>query len=188
LVPYYSSDEEGGDDDESGGSEDETCEMLGSPSPSKEEEAVVSRLSQEGGVSFLSFLVSKAVPVHEEKEPKEWTYKDMIGLPTGQLEEWRAACQWEIETLTKCHVFDMVVHTKGCRVIKNRWVFDVKPDRRKRARLVAKGSPQVEGKDFDQIFSPVDDSRLCTSSSHWLHLRVGSSLVSTFETPTSMGN
>jgi len=40
-------------------------------------------------------------PAHEEKEPKEWTYKDMIGLPAGQLEEWQAACQREIETLTK---------------------------------------------------------------------------------------
>jgi len=86
-VPYYSSDEEGEDDDGSNDSEDETRKMLGSPSPSEEEEAVISRLSQEGGVSFLSFLVSKAVPVREEKEPKEWTYKDMIGLPAGQLEE-----------------------------------------------------------------------------------------------------
>jgi len=123
-------------------SEDETCEMLGSPSPSEEEEAIVSRLSQEGGVSFLSFLVSKAVPVREEKEPKEWTYKDMIGLPAGQLEEWRAACQREIEILTKQHIFDMVVRPSGCRVIKNRWVFDVKPDGRKRAHLVAKGFSQ----------------------------------------------
>ena len=90
-VPYYSSNEEGGDDDSasgSGGSEDETRKMLGSPSPSEEEEAIVSRLSWEGGVNFLLFLVSKAVPVHENKEPKEWTYKDMIGLPAGQLEEW----------------------------------------------------------------------------------------------------
>jgi len=129
--------------------------MLGSPSPSEEEEAIISRLSQEGGVNFLLFLVSKAVLVHENKEPKEWTYKDMIGLPAGQLEEWRTACQREIETLTKHHVFDMVVHPSGCRVIKNRWVFDVKPNGRKRARLIAKGFSQVEGKDFDQIFSPV---------------------------------
>jgi len=57
-VPYYSSDEEGGDDDESVDSEDEAHE---SPSEEEEEEAVVSRLSREGGVSFLSFLVSKAV-------------------------------------------------------------------------------------------------------------------------------
>ena len=67
--------------------------MLGSPSPSEEEEAVVSRLSWEGGVNFLSFLVSKAVPIREEKEPKEWTYRDMIGLPAGQLEEWQAVEQ-----------------------------------------------------------------------------------------------
>jgi hypothetical protein len=40
-------------------------------------------------------------------------------------------------------------------VIKNRWVFDVKSDGRKRARLVAKGFSQVEGLDYDQIFSPV---------------------------------
>jgi len=129
--------------------------MLGSPSPSEEEEAVVSRLSWEGGVSFLLFLVSKAVPVCKEKEPKEWTYKDMIRLPASQLEEWRAACQQEIEILTKRHVFDMVVCPSGCRIIKNQWVFDIKPDGRKRARLVAKGFSQVKGKDFNQIFSPV---------------------------------
>jgi len=33
----------------------------------------------------------------------------------------------------------MVVRPRGCRVIKNHWVFDVKPDGRKRACLVAKG-------------------------------------------------
>jgi len=49
----------------------------------------------------------------------------------------------------------MVVRPSGCRVIKNRWVLDIKPDGRKRARLIAKGFSQVEGKDFDQIFSPV---------------------------------
>jgi len=49
----------------------------------------------------------------------------------------------------------MVVCPSGCRVIKNHWVFDVKPDGRKRAHLVAKGFSQIEGKDFDQIFSPV---------------------------------
>jgi len=87
-VPYYSSDEEGGNDNGSDVSEDETHEILGSPSPSEDEGAIVSRLSQEGGVSFLLFLVSKAVPIRKEKEPKEWTYKDMIGLPAGQLEEW----------------------------------------------------------------------------------------------------
>jgi len=130
----------------------ETHEMLESPS---DNEAVISRLSREGGVNFLLFLVSKAVPVHERKEPKEWTYKDMIGLPAGQLEEWRAACQREIEMLIKRNVFKMVVCPSGHKVIGNCWVFYVKPDGRKRACLVAKGFSQVEGMDFNQIFSPV---------------------------------
>jgi len=162
--------------------------MLGSPSPSEEEEAVVSRLSWEGGVSFLLFLVSKAVPVHEEKEPKQWTYEDMIGLPAGQLEEWRAACQREIEILTKQHVFDMVVRPSGCRVIINHWVFDVKPDGRKRASLVAKGFSQVEGKDFNQIFSPVVQFETVRLILALAALEGWFLLVLTFETPTSMGN
>ena len=113
MVPYYSSDEEGGDDGESVDSGDEAHQ---SPSEEEEEGAVISRLSREGGVSFLSFLVSKAVPVREENEPKEWTYKDMIGLPASQLEEWRAACQREIEILTKRHVrADLGGHLKYSR-------------------------------------------------------------------------
>ena len=49
----------------------------------------------------------------------------------------------------------MVNRLKGRKVIKNRWVFNVKTDGRKKARLVAKGFSQVEGEDFDKIFSPV---------------------------------
>ena len=41
------------------------------------------------------------------------------------------------------------------KVIKNRWVFDVKSDGHKKAHLVAKGFSQVEGLDFNQVFSPV---------------------------------
>ena len=52
-------------------------------------------------------------------------------------------------------VFGLVDAPKGHKVINNRWVFDIKPDGRKRACLVAKGFSQVEGIDFDQVFSPV---------------------------------
>ena len=52
-------------------------------------------------------------------------------------------------------VYEIVDWPTNRKVIKNRWVFDVKSDCQKRAHLVAKGFSQTEGLDFDQIFSPV---------------------------------
>jgi len=57
--------------------------------------------------------------------------------------------------LRKCKVFELVDHPRDWKVIKNQWVFDVKSDGRRKARLVVKGFSQVEGLDFDQVFSPV---------------------------------
>ena len=57
--------------------------------------------------------------------------------------------------LHKCKVFELVDCPQDWKVIKNQWVFDVKSDDHKKACLVAKGFFQVEGLDFDQVFSPV---------------------------------
>ena len=43
----------------------------------------------------------------------------------------------------------------GRKAIKNCWVFDLKSDGQKKARLVTKGFSQIEGLDFDEIFSLV---------------------------------
>ena len=57
--------------------------------------------------------------------------------------------------LHKHNVFELVDRPQDQKIIKNRWVFDVKSDGHKKAHLVAKGFSQVEGLDFDQVFSPV---------------------------------
>ena len=57
--------------------------------------------------------------------------------------------------LRKRKVFELVNRPHDRKVIKNRWVFNVKSNGRKKAHLVAKGFSQVEGLDFDQVFSPV---------------------------------
>ena len=122
------------------------------PAPDSEAE-LVARLAQEGGVHFQHFLVSKAIsPNAENSSPKEWTYRDLLKLPRERLNEWKAACERKLDALNRRHVFDLVEHPKGWKVIRNRWVFDVKDDGRKRARLVAKGFSQVEGMDYDQVF------------------------------------
>ena len=57
--------------------------------------------------------------------------------------------------LDKHKVFKLVDCPKDCKVIKNCWIFNVKSNGCKQACLVAKGFSQVEGLDFNQIFSPV---------------------------------
>src|SRR5260370_14270852 len=131
------------------------------PEPSEDEvEDILQRLAQEGGVKFLDHLLTKAVP-HVDLEPldtsniREWTYKDIMCMPQAQQKEWKAACHEELESLRRRNVYELVDPPKGRKIIKNRWVFDQKTDGCKKAWLVAKGFSQVEGIDYDEIFSPM---------------------------------
>jgi len=124
------------------------------------DQLLIARLAQEGGVKFLDLLLAKAVPFDDLGSPdtskiREWTFRDILKMPSNSQKEWRAACREELESLRKRKVYELVDPPKGRKIIKNRWVFDLKSDGRKKARLVAKGFSQVEGIDYDEIFSPV---------------------------------
>jgi len=118
---------------------------------------LLSHIGPGGGVPNLSFLLAKAIsPLTDATtNPKTWVYRDIARLPKLEQDNWQKACLQELEALKEHQVFELVQRPRGRKVIKNRWVFDVKSDGRKRARLVAKGFSQVEGLDYDQVFSPV---------------------------------
>ena len=140
-----SSDEESDEDDSSEESEADS------------DEEQVTRLAKEGGAQFMEYLLEKAVPMLKTAHdtPKEWNFRDIMRLPERERKEWIRACIEEIEALKQRKVFELTSLPSGRKTIKNRWVFDLKSDGRKRARLVAKGFTQVEGIDYTEIFSPV---------------------------------
>ena len=124
------------------------------------DQQLLTHLAQEGGVKFLDYLLAQAVAPYDLGSPetsniREWTFRDILKLPSEQQEEWHAACCEELESLCKRKVYELVDPPKGRKVIKNRWVFDIESDGRRKAQLVAKGFSQVEGVDYDEIFSPV---------------------------------
>ena len=83
------------------------------------------------------------------------TYRDIAKLPSQSREQWRLACQEELEALHKCKVYELANSPLGYKAVKNCWVFMTKSDGHKKARLIAFGSSQIEGIDFNQIFSLV---------------------------------
>jgi Reverse transcriptase (RNA-dependent DNA polymerase) len=76
-------------------------------------------------------------------------------LQKAAQDKWKTACKEELEALHRCNVFKLTNLPKGRKTIGCRWVFDVKSDGCKKARLVAQGFSQVEGIDFNELFSPV---------------------------------
>ena len=125
--------------------------------------SIEANISREGGAKLIYYLLSAAVqPLNgaggdlpNVNDVRQWHYGDLMRFPEAARKEWKAACYEELESLDKREVFELTNLPKGHKTIGCRWVFDVKGDSRKKARLVAQGFSQVEGVDFNKLFSPV---------------------------------
>lgn len=152
-----SDDEDDISDDEEGSSEDEVKNML--KLAQKAEKGEIEDLNR-----WFEYLLNHTDDLkiyntkHGEPDPSQvrsWTFKDIARLPKEQQERWHAAMLEELLALKKHNVYTLCDLPPGRKAIKTRWVFDIKTDGRYRARLVAKGFSQIEGLDYDEIFSPV---------------------------------
>jgi Reverse transcriptase (RNA-dependent DNA polymerase) len=149
------------DDDDSLWPQDQSPSPSGTPSkPSRS--AGLTKMVQDGGAGLMNFLLSAAVSSADDKgkipevsKVREWHYRDLMHLPKAMQEEWKIPCKEELEALYRRNVFKLTDLPKGRKTIGCRWVFDVKSDGRKKARLVAQGFSQVEGIYFNELFSPI---------------------------------
>jgi len=82
-------------------------------------------------------------------------YWDTLKLSKQEQNSWMIAMHEEMKSLSDCNVWTLVDLPKGRKPVKERWVFAVKSDSRKKARFVAKGFKQVFRIDYEEMFSPV---------------------------------
>jgi Reverse transcriptase (RNA-dependent DNA polymerase) len=152
LAPGPSNVPDSSDDDSNPSTEEDDTQMKGT-----HDFSYLARDMTEGGHRAISYLLHRAVNPSEKLLPdaSNMNFRD-IKLLSPQLQaEWLDTCRGELEDLHKRQVYDLVDLPAGRKAIANKWVFLIKSDGRKRARLVAKGFSQVEGVDYDEIFSPV---------------------------------
>jgi len=109
-------------------------------------------LAREGEAEHIHFLLAlRATEIHVL--PK--TFKDVTKLPANSKKRWLESCLEELKLLKDRDVYEIVDLPKERKAVKNCWVFNIKPDGRYRSHLVAKEFSQVEGIDFDELFSSV---------------------------------
>lgn len=94
-------------------------------------------------------IIDKDIPknVQEAEKSQDWKY-------------WKQTIKEELTSMKKHGVWDIEPRPKDKRVIKCKWVFDIKEDpkteqQRYKARLVAQGCGQHPGVDYGETFAPI---------------------------------
>jgi len=114
-----------------------------------------SQLLDDDGNKAVKMLLSKAIEVVDVCPE---TFKDVDKLKETDpdlYKSWFEAMKGEVKALDDRDVWELVDCPKERKTIRCRWVFSIKSDGHKRARLVAKGFSQIPGIDFEDTFSPV---------------------------------
>ena len=108
-----------------------------------ESELALDLLLEEGGDSLRKFLLAAAkrspptlngktikgeIELPDPSHIREWTYRDILHFPGKLREEWRQCCLNELSALKERKVFDLGSLPEGKKAIRNRWVFNIKPD------------------------------------------------------------
>jgi len=83
------------------------------------------RLTREGGAEDIHFLLAlRATETHFL--PK--TFKDVAKLLADSKKRWLESCLEELKLLKDKDVYKIVNLPKKRKVVKNHWVFNIKPD------------------------------------------------------------
>jgi len=104
-------------------------------------------LAKEEGAGHIRFLLALRTT---ETYVRPKTFKDVTKLPADSKKRWLKSCLEELKSLKDRDVYEIVDLPKRKKAVKNRWVFNIKPDGRYQSHLVAKGFSQVKSIDFDE--------------------------------------
>jgi len=113
-------------------------------------------LERYGYADFICYALNAAEEL-QDSEPRNFRE----ALESNESKDWLKAMNEEMLSLEKNQTWKLVSLPKNQRVVGSKWVFKKKEGisgveaPRYKARLVAKGFTQVEGIDYNEIFSPV---------------------------------